>query len=101
MISCKFQWSFKQFSMEFKSVSRHFMEISRVFHGSFKGVSTKFQENLNKFQSFKKLIILLDFFVAWHSSQLPKQKGGLFYWLRVSYSGGVVWWDGLVRWFCD
>ena len=51
------------------------MKVSgrRKFHGCFmifEGVSRKFQENL---QGVSK-----KFQVAWHSSQLPEQKEGLF-----------------------
>ena len=41
-----------------------------MFQECFKGVSRKFQEN---FQGVSK-----KFHVAWHSSQLPEQKEGLF-----------------------
>ena len=48
-------------------------EVSRMFHdiqGCFQSVSGKFQEN---FQGVSK-----KFPIAWHSSQLPEQKEGLF-----------------------
>ena len=51
----------------FKDVSRVF----RDFQGCFQSVSRKFQEN---FQDASK-----KFHVAWHSSQLPEQKEGLFF----------------------
>ena len=52
-----------------------FKEVSRVFHdfrGCFQNVPRKFQEN---FLGVSKNV----FYVAWHSSQLPEQKEGLFH----------------------
>ena len=54
-------------------------EVSRMFQGClmiFKGVSRVFQEN---FQGVAK-----KFHVAWHSSQLPDQKEGLFFFTSKS-----------------
>ena len=45
-------------------------EDSRMFQGYFQSVSREFQEN---FQGVSKNV-----HVAWHSSQLPEQKEGLF-----------------------
>ena len=53
------------------------MKVSweRKFHGCFKGVSRVFQRSFKKtFKVFQK-----KFHVAWHSSQLPEQKEGLFF----------------------
>ena len=50
------QESLKGVSWKFEGC---FKEVSRLFQGSFNGVSKKFH-------------------VAWHSSQLPEQKEGLF-----------------------
>ena len=55
-------------------------EISRMFHdfqGCFQSVSWKFQEN---FQCVSK-----KFHIAWHSSQLPEQKEGLFFCKKVCF----------------
>ena len=58
-----FQWCFKDVSRKiqgcFTEVQVCFKEVSRVFPECFKGVSHKLH-------------------VAWHSSQLPEQKEGLF-----------------------
>ena len=55
------------------------MDVSKVshdFHGCFRSVSRKFQKTL---RCFKKL------HVAWHSSQLPEQKEGLFIFYSILY----------------
>ena len=49
-----------------------FHDFLRAFTECFKGVSRKFQEN---FLGVSKNV----FYVAWHSSQLPEQKEGLFF----------------------
>ena len=76
------------FEGRFKDVSNVFLEslmeeeISGIFHGCFmifKGVSRVFQGSFKKtFKVFHKI------FVAWHSSQLPEQKEGLFLERRVA-----------------
>ena len=64
-------------------------EVSKVFLGSFKGVSRKFQGTgsvmdvsrvIHDFpKCFKKASrCFKKVHVAWHSSQLPEQKEGLF-----------------------
>ena len=63
------------FEVVLRVIHESFMEenFSRMFHdfqGCFQSVSRKFQEN---FQGVSK-----KFHVAWHSSQLPEQKEGLF-----------------------
>ena len=88
-----FQGSFKEcfkevskvFQGRFKGVSgkfqKCFKEVSRVFQGSFKGVSRKCQGCFMIFlRSFTECSRCFKFFfhVAWHSSQLPEQKEGLF-----------------------
>ena len=64
-VSWMFQWCFNIF----KGVSI-FSRGSHEFQGCFQSVSRKFQEN---FQG-----VSIKFHVAWHSSQLPEQKEGLF-----------------------
>ena len=67
-----FKGSFKDVSWKFHG-RESFKDVSSVFHdfqGCFQSVSKKFQEN---FQGVSK-----KFHVAWHSSQLPEQKEGLF-----------------------
>ena len=96
-----FQGSFKGLKRSFKVVSRKFqgffMKVSRrwkfqgcfmifkgvprVFKRCFKGVPRVFQRCFKKISRklsgcFKK------FHVAWHSSQLPEQKEGLFFWVK-------------------
>ena len=57
-------------------------EVKKEFKGSFKDVSSMFQENLKKKVSrvCQECVneVLLCNFVEWMSSQLPKQKEGLF-----------------------
>ena len=60
----------KWFPEDVKDVSWIFLEVSRVSPQCLKGVWRKFQENV---QDVSK-----KFYVAWHSSQLPEQKKGLF-----------------------
>ena len=50
-----------------RKIDACFEGVLRVFQGCFKGVSRVFQGVSKKFN------------VAWHSSQLPEQKEGLFY----------------------
>ena len=53
--------------------------VSREFQDSFKDVLRKFQGCSKKMSSFKGVSRMFQFrFVAWISSQLPKQKEGLF-----------------------
>ena len=62
----------RKFQGHFKEVTWK-IEVSSVFHdfqGCFQSVSSKFQEN---FQDVSK-----KFHAAWHSSQLPEKKEGLF-----------------------
>ena len=49
-----------------RKIDACFEGVLRVFQGCFKGVSRVFQGVSKKFN------------VAWHSSQLPEQKEGLF-----------------------
>ena len=77
------------FQRSVKGVSRKFQkcfkEVSRVFQGSFKGVSCFKEEEVSRmFHDFLRAFtkcsrcFKIFFYVAWHSSQLPEQKEGLF-----------------------
>ena len=57
-----------------------------MFQGNVKGVSKKFKRCFKKFSRVfqESLRVYCNFVVAWHSSQLPEQKEGLF------GQGGVV-----------
>ena len=67
-------------------VSRYLKEVQRMFQGNFRDVFRKFQGGLKKVSSvfqehfikcFKGVSRIFCF--AWISSQLPKQKEGLFF----------------------
>ena len=69
-----FQGSFKRLKRSLKVVSRKFQGCFMIF----KGVPRVFQRFLRKFQeNFQG--VSKKFHVAWHSSQLPEQKEGLFF----------------------
>ena len=91
-----FQESFKDVSKKVSRVSEEsFKGVSRNFQGCFKDVSRVFHESFNEaevsriFHDFqecfkgvsrKKIFsVFKRSFVAWHSSQLPEQKEGLFF----------------------
>ena len=77
--SRKFQENFQGVSKKFHGRGS-FKDVSRVFHdfqGCFQSVLRKFQES---YQGVSK-----KFHVAWHSSQLPEQKEGLFRWAPPLY----------------
>ena len=77
-----FQGSFKSVSRKFQEC---FKEVLRVFQGSVKGVSCFREEEVSRmFHDFLRAFTKCSrcfknkFYVAWHSSQLPEQKEGLF-----------------------
>ena len=89
-VSRLFHESFRGVSRKFKAVSRniegclilvlsgfqvYMKEVQRVFQERFK---VMYQENFKK--AFKGVLNVLycNFVVAWHLSQLPEQKEGLF-----------------------
>ena len=76
-----FQGNFKLLSTVFeRSEKRNFKEVLKVFQGNVKGVSKKFKRCFKKFSRVfqESLRVYCNFVVAWHSSQLPEQKEGLF-----------------------
>ena len=69
----KFQGSLKQVSSGFQDGVKY---VLRVFLGSFKGVSSVFRRCFKKVS--RRCSRCFKFYVAWHSSQLPKTKAGGF-----------------------
>ena len=95
-----FQGCFEEVSRHFKKaftvIQGCFKEDWRVLQWSFKWVSVVFQKKFNEFcrevskvfQGSFKAVLMCNFVVAWISSQLPKQKVGLF-----SSGGRLVSWS--------
>ena len=77
-VSREFQVAFKGIWKKFK---RNFKKVLKVFQGNVKGVSKKFKRCFRKLSRVfqESLRVYCNYVVAWHSSQLPEQKEGLFY----------------------
>ena len=67
-----------------RKIDACFEGVLRVFQGCFKGVSRVFQGVSKKFN------------VAWHSSQLPEQKEGLF--LQLVFENKMRLFVVLIHW---
>ena len=85
VVSKKFQGCFKGISIKIKGcfkrplrvIQDNFKGIQKNFKGCIKEVSRMFKEK--KVSSFKGYSRMFQFNFAWHSSQLPDQKEGLFF----------------------